>query len=173
MRERMGNAILVQETQALFGFGVVRDWPDREILERFCTGGSRRVRGGIWRPRAEAWTPWSCTSAGRFSSIRTMPRTPSRPRFWCSCTGRGRSASADSLASWLFGVAMRVSSHGADMPRSCGDFTRSKPASLRPQAHRRRAEKPRPWQHHEEIARLPERFREAILICYLEGLSTA
>ncbi len=26
---------------------------------------------------------------------------------------------------------------------------------------------------HEEIARLPERFREAILICHLEGVSTA
>lgn len=37
MRDRMGNAILVRENRAPFGFGVVRDWPDCEILERFLT----------------------------------------------------------------------------------------------------------------------------------------
>jgi RNA polymerase sigma factor (sigma-70 family) len=77
----------------------------------------------------------------------------------------------DSLAPWLHGVALRVA--------SC-----ARSARVRRQAHERRAGEERMryaseggWDDlgavlHEEIHRLPERYRTPVLLCWLEGLST-
>jgi RNA polymerase sigma factor (sigma-70 family) len=78
---------------------------------------------------------------------------------------------AESVASWLHGVALRVA-------------TRAKSEAARRRTHERRggviramtsdaeADGPGSWPElHEEIARLPERYREPVVLCYLEGLS--
>jgi RNA polymerase sigma factor (sigma-70 family) len=76
----------------------------------------------------------------------------------------------EALASWLFGVARRVCA------RSQRDATR------RRLHERRAAEQMSPSEQpvgdrrdhaalHEEIARLPERYRLPVILCYLEGLT--
>jgi RNA polymerase sigma factor (sigma-70 family) len=78
----------------------------------------------------------------------------------------------DSVASWLHGVARRV---------AC----RVKADEARRRTHEKRVATelgerssveetpPESWPElHEEIARLPERYRESVVLCYLEGLST-
>src|SRR5262249_32293770 len=79
---------------------------------------------------------------------------------------------ADSVASWLHGVALRVAS------RVLADASRRRVVERRGGAPRT-SERPRvetgrdAWPElHEEIARLPERYREAVVLCYFEGLST-
>jgi RNA polymerase sigma factor (sigma-70 family) len=84
----------------------------------------------------------------------------------------GSVRNADSVASWLHGVAYRVS-------------RRAKAAAIQRRAHERRgaemrasrddceADSPESWTElHEEIARLPARYREPLVLCYLEGLTT-
>jgi RNA polymerase sigma factor (sigma-70 family) len=79
---------------------------------------------------------------------------------------------ADSVASWLNGVAYRISRN-------------ARVAGIRRRAHERRgaemrapkdageADRPESWPEiHEEIARLPARYREPLVLCYLEGLTT-
>jgi RNA polymerase sigma factor (sigma-70 family) len=77
---------------------------------------------------------------------------------------------ADSVASWLYGVACRTAA-------------RAKALAARRRARERRGEEimgglvdrgqtPETWPElHEEIGRLPEKFRRAIVLCHLEGLS--
>jgi RNA polymerase sigma factor (sigma-70 family) len=77
-----------------------------------------------------------------------------------------------SVASWLHGVALRTAG-------------KARLAAARRRAHERRGgemrarsaselarEEAEPWlELHEELDRLPARFREPIVLCYLEGLS--
>ena len=78
----------------------------------------------------------------------------------------------DSVASWLYGVARRVA-------------LRAKADEIRRRIHERRgatevagsphddADEPGSCPElHEEISRLPERYREPVVLCYLEGLTT-
>jgi RNA polymerase sigma factor (sigma-70 family) len=84
----------------------------------------------------------------------------------------GSVRNADLVASWLHGVAHKVS-------------MRAKADAIRRKAHEERGAEIRmagrdsegighePWlELHEEIARLPERYREPIVLCYLEGMPT-
>ena len=75
-----------------------------------------------------------------------------------------------SVASWLFGVASRVSA------RAKVDATRRRKheqrvAEGRPATAPRLGDEPLDSADvlHEELARLPDRYREALVLCYLEG----
>jgi RNA polymerase sigma factor (sigma-70 family) len=75
----------------------------------------------------------------------------------------------DTVAGWLLGVARRVA-------------VRSRVNLVRKRQHEERAaemradrpgDEPKSWEElHEEIGRLPGRYREPLVLCYLEGLST-
>lgn len=74
----------------------------------------------------------------------------------------------DSVASWLHGVARRVALRAkADAARRREHERRR--AVMAPESVRDTAED-RP-EIHDEIARLPEKYREPVVLCYLEGLS--
>src|SRR5207244_3435932 len=79
---------------------------------------------------------------------------------------------ADSMASWLHGVARRVAIRArAEAARRRVYERRSavlKAADLKSQGG-----SPEGWAElHQAIARLPERYREPVVLYYLEGLST-
>jgi RNA polymerase sigma factor (sigma-70 family) len=75
-----------------------------------------------------------------------------------------------SVASWLFGVASRISA------RAKADAARRRKheqlaARRRPATAAMITDEPLDAAHllHEELARLPDRYREALVLCYLEG----
>jgi RNA polymerase sigma factor (sigma-70 family) len=78
---------------------------------------------------------------------------------------------ADSVASWLHGVALRVARRAkADSARRMVHERRG--AEMR--ANDSKTHRPESWPElHEEIGRLPARYREPLVLCYLEGLSSA
>ena len=74
-----------------------------------------------------------------------------------------------SVGSWLYGAALRVSARArSDMARR-----RRHEARAAGMARDRSTEEPNPLDLsavlHEELGRLPERYRAAVVICYLEG----
>ncbi len=78
---------------------------------------------------------------------------------------------ADSIASWLHGVALRVAKRAKSEVARRAEFERRS-------ARMKRAEPDHPAglpdscpELHEEIARLPRHYREPVVLCYLEGLS--
>ena len=78
----------------------------------------------------------------------------------------------DSVASWLHGVACRVSRRArSDAIQRKAHEQRG--AEIRASRHGCKADEPESWTElHEEIARLPARYREPLVLCYLEGLTT-
>lgn len=84
----------------------------------------------------------------------------------------GSVRNVDSVASWLHGVAYRVSRRAriAAVERRARE---RRAAEINTLQHDCRAEDLESWDElHEEIARLPARYREPIVLCYLEGLTT-
>ena len=79
----------------------------------------------------------------------------------------------DSLASWLFGVALKVARRAryAVIVRRFHERKAAELAENRTLAPDRDSECYAAL--HVELARLPERYREPIVLCHLEGLSTA
>jgi RNA polymerase sigma factor (sigma-70 family) len=152
--------------QAVFDSGVAENLGDGTLLERFRSAGDqaafeaivarhgpmvlRVCRAALSDPNdaGDAFQAVFLVLVRRAGSIRTR----------------------DSLASWLFGVATRVS-------------TRARTESALRRKHERRAAESRPRAArmeldepdgtiaalHEELARLPDRYREPVVLCYLEG----
>ncbi|MHB1561482.1 MAG: sigma-70 family RNA polymerase sigma factor [Isosphaeraceae bacterium] len=84
----------------------------------------------------------------------------------------GSVRNVDSVASWLHGVVYRVSRRAriAAVERRARERRAAEMNTLR---HDGGTGKPESWEElHEEIARLPARYREPIVLCYLEGLTT-
>lgn len=76
----------------------------------------------------------------------------------------------DSVASWLYGVALRVASgarSSAARRRSHEKKVVRSPGSLAPDEFRTDDG----LLLHEEVSRLPERYREPVLLCFFEGLT--
>ncbi|WZO99035.1 sigma-70 family RNA polymerase sigma factor [Isosphaeraceae bacterium EP7] len=160
-----------RDLQALFGLGRVGDWTDAQLLD--CFKGSEghdseaafttlvrrhgpmvlRVCRGVLKDEHDAQDAFQAT-------------------FLVLARGASSVRDRSSVAGWLFGVSHRVSS-------------RAKVALARRRTHERRAalmidrmRQEGAGDSHvdrsaldEEIRKLPEKYREPIVLCYIEGLS--
>ena len=78
---------------------------------------------------------------------------------------------ADSVASWLHGVALRVAAR-ARAERASRRENERRGALMKEKERESSDTRPENWPElHEEIARLPAHYREPVVLCYLEGLS--
>ncbi len=79
---------------------------------------------------------------------------------------------ADSLGSWLQGVALRVARRAKAQADRRRVYER-RGAAIKAAGFERQGGSPEWWPElHEEIARLPERYREPVVLYYMEGLTT-
>jgi RNA polymerase sigma factor (sigma-70 family) len=160
---------VAEAIRSLLVLGATSSLTDGQLLDRFATGerpanalafealidrhGSMvlRVCRSILRDPHDAQDAFQATFLVLVQKARTI---------------RDR----DSLASWLHGVALRVARHakvrGArrrrlDQKRAIGVFQVAEP--IEPDEIGSRL--------HEEVSRLPERYRAPVVLCYLEGRS--
>jgi RNA polymerase sigma factor (sigma-70 family) len=156
-------------THALFNLGPVGGLTDGELLARFTAGGAAaelafaalvarhgpmvlRVCGSILRDEHDAQDALQATFlvlVRRAASVRNR----------------------DSVASWLHGVALRVArSDRVSVARRRMHETRA--AELATEDVHDESQDPylAPVLH-EELDRLPERFRAVVVLCHLEGLA--
>jgi RNA polymerase sigma-70 factor (ECF subfamily) len=168
----MSNAALLRDVRSLFGCGVVRDASDRELLERFLAPEGTEAEAAFsalierhgpmvyYVCRQVLDQPHDAEDAFQATFLVLLRRAASvRKR--------------ESLASWLFGVALRVARRAryAGIARRFHERRASELAAARLSAGDGHSAALAAL--HEEIASLPERFREPIVLCHLEGLSTA
>jgi polysaccharide export outer membrane protein len=172
MAGEMRHAIVMREVRALFGFGVVGDTSDRQLLERFLTA-DRAEADAAFTVLVERHGAMVLHVCGQVLDDAHDAQDAFQATFLVFLRRAGSIRKRDSLASWLFGVAMRVARraryaaivrrvherHAGDLAAARSPATNGHSACLSAL--------------HEEIALLPERYREPMVMCHLEGLSTA
>jgi RNA polymerase sigma factor (sigma-70 family) len=155
----------------LFQFGVVGDLSDGQLVQRFLTARDGADQAAF-TALVERHGPMVLAVCRQVLRDAHDAQDAFQATFLVLARRAGSVRKADSVASWLHGVALRIA-------------VRAKVEAARRRAHERRsaamkatwtADDPGPpesWSAlHEEIDRLPGRYREPVVLCYLEGLST-
>jgi RNA polymerase sigma factor (sigma-70 family) len=166
------NAVLLRDVQTLFGFGVARDLSDPQLLEQFLTADQREGEVAFTL-LVERHGPMVLRVCRQVLDDSHDAQDAFQATFLVFLHRAGSIRKRDSLASWLFGVAMRVARRARDTAvvrrfheQRAGELAAASVAATNGPSERLAA-------LHEEIARLPQRYREPIVLCHLEGLSTA
>jgi len=172
MASETRNAVLLREVRTLFGFGVVRDFSDRRLLERYLTA-DRAEAEAAFTLLVERHGPMVLHVCRQALDDSHDAQDAFQATFLVFLRRAGSIRNRDSLASWLFGVAMRVARRAryAAVVRRFHERRAGDLAAARSEATNGHSECLAAL--HEEIARLPARFREPVVLCHLEGLSTA
>ena len=171
MKGRSAGARVLRRLDAVFEFGVVGNFSDAQLVQRFIT-----ARDGA---DEAAFTALMERHAPMVLDVcQQVLRDPhdAQDAFQATFLVLARRAAsvrkADSVASWLHGVALRIAVRvKSDAARRRAHEQQS--AALRSVTDEGHAGPPESWAAlHEEIGRLPQRYRDPVVLCYLEGLST-
>lgn len=162
------HGAVLQSLQTLFEAGAISGFSDRQLLERFLDRRDEHAFAALVHRHG----PMVLELCHRVLGDRHEAEDAFQATFLVLASRAGAIQQRDSLASWLFGVARRVAA-------------RATVEAARRRAHERRAARteaidgsPVGDHHvlqalHEEVARLPEKYREPVVLCDLEGLTQA
>ena len=155
-----------RQLRSVFSSGLTDDCGDGELLDRFVAARDEAASRRSWRGTGR----WSIAFAGRRSAIWTRPPMHTRlcsssscaRRLRCSCGLRWRAGSSGSPLG-LGPREGRRRTQGEKMARPAPRACDPRPASGR--------DEPRDaiMALHEELLRLPDRYREVVVLCHLEG----
>jgi RNA polymerase sigma factor (sigma-70 family) len=169
MGQRRQGAILGTIDQ-LFRTGTSTGISDGELLDRFATRHDEAAEAAF-AALMERHGPMVWRVCRRVLNDPHEAADAFQATFLILIRNPGGVRARNSLASWLYGVALRVAAH------SRADAARRR-AVEQAAGPRRALARPSPSvpdsPHHEvwnEVERLPERFRTAVVLCYLEGLT--
>lgn len=159
--------------QALFQVGTFVGMSDAELLERYVAG-----RGGIaelaFAALVERHAPTVLRVCHDVLNDPHDAQDAAQVTFLVLARRAGAIRRRNALASWLFGVARRVAAR-AKVEAARRRAHERRRAERATREHERRSHAPvpgEPWAELlEEIDRLSERHRSAILLCDLEGLT--
>lgn len=157
----------LKHLNTLYQVGVVGDLTDSELLQRLLRGQDEASEA-IFSALVERHGPMVLQVCRKVLGNHHDAQDAFQATFLVLARKARSIRKTDSVASWLHGVALRVSA------KSKGDLERRKGCESRAgQSKEFMYEQPETWPElHEEIARLPGRYREPVVLCYLEGLST-
>ena len=152
-------------------FGVVGDLSDGQLLQRFLTGCDGAEQAAF-SALVERHGPMVLGVCRQVLGNPHDAQDAFQATFLVVARKAGSVHNAESLASWLHGIALRVALRDkADRARRRVHERRC--ATLKAKERDNAAARSEPCPElHEEIARLPRRYREPLVLCYLEGLSS-
>jgi RNA polymerase sigma factor (sigma-70 family) len=164
------NAVMLRQIQTLFQVGVIGDLTDAQLMERF-TSLDRDAAEQAFAALVERHGPMVLRVCRNLLTNRQDAEDACQATFLILVRKARYVWVRDSLAPWLHRVARRVAA-------------RAKASALRRREHERRAAELRlkvvhADDHadgllgllHTEIDRLPARYRAAVIVCDIEGLS--
>jgi RNA polymerase sigma factor (sigma-70 family) len=171
MAGRPAGADILNPLDTLSRLGVVGDLSDKQLLHRFLTGrdGADQAAFTELVQRHGAMVLGVCREVlGNAHDAQDAFQAT----FLVLARKAGSVRKADSLSCWLHGVAYRV----ALRARSNAARRRNseqQAGAMKALTFECAGDRPESWPElHEEVARLPRRYREPIVLCYLEGHST-
>lgn len=166
------DAVLAKHLHALYHAGAIGGLSDGQLLDRFVAGGDPAAEAAF-TALAERHGPMVLRVCRQMLGDPHAAQDAFQATFLVLVRKAASVRNRDSVASWLHGVARRVA-------------MRARVDAARRQRHERRGaaaaaatqppgdgERPESWTElHEEVSRLPEKYRGAVVLCYLEGLTT-
>lgn len=148
--------------------GVVGDLSDGELLRRFLTARDRSAQAAF-AVLVDRHGPMVLRTVRHVLGNAHDADDAFQATFLLLARKAGSVRKAESVAGWLHGAARRIAvrARSAEGRRRIYERRVAKGAS---EPERVRSES---WPElHEEIGRLPRHYREPIVLCYLEGLTT-
>jgi RNA polymerase sigma factor (sigma-70 family) len=154
----------------VFGAGAIGSLPDGELLRRFLAGRGDDDSASAFAALVERHGPMVLGVCRRALGNLHDAEDAAQATFLILARRGGSMRRADSLASWLFGVALKVA---AKRRAQAARRTAIERRGAEMKAHSAGSElSPEACSElYEELDRLPERFRAPIILCHLEGLT--
>jgi RNA polymerase sigma factor (sigma-70 family) len=168
MVRRSVRAELLSGLNTLTHVGVTGNLSDAQLLDRFVARRGEAAEAAF-ETLVARHGPMVLGVCGNVLRDPHNAQDAFQATFLVLASRAGSIRRRETLAGWLLGVARRVAL------RSRADLARRRAYEGRAaeMAADRQEDRPRSWPElHEEIGRLPERYREPVVLCYLEGLST-
>ncbi len=174
MANGSADAAGLRHLHTLYRVGVLGDRTDAQLLEQYLARLDEGAEAGF-AALVERHGPMVLRVCRQVLGDPHDAEDAFQATFVVLARSAGTLRRRDSLASWLHGIARRVAMH-------------ARADAARRQRHERQcaAEKPEEFRHiaidetadgwpelHEELARLPATYRESVVLCYMEGLTTA
>jgi RNA polymerase sigma factor (sigma-70 family) len=157
----------------LFRVGVVGDLTDGQLLERFVAGRDESAEAGF-AALVERHGPMVLRVCRQILCDEHDAEDAFQATFLVLARRAGAVRKRESVASWLYGIAHRVARRSrADSARRLEHERRRAAMNTMESSDDTDRNPSVGWPElHEEVDRLPEKYREAIVLCYLEGLTT-
>jgi HlyD family secretion protein len=170
MQEGAAALDLRHRVQVLFTTGSAIGLSDRDLLERFLYH-ERESAAAAFSAIVERHGPMVLRVCYQALSDRHAADDAFQATFMVLLQHARSIRKHDSMASWLFGVASRAAAR-IQMLEARRKRHELRRASLKPFDEANLSESPDPWSElHAGIARLPEKYRGPIILCYFEGLT--
>ena len=163
-----GRAEVSRQLQTLFSLGTAGALTDGELLERFA---SRRgaAAEAAFAALVERHGPVVLRVCRDVLGNSADAEDAFQATFLVLVRRASTIRNRDSLASWLYGVALRVA--GCDRSATSRRRVHERKAAERTTNHVEGDEDDLGPVLHEEVGRLPEKYRAAVVLCYWEGLT--
>jgi RNA polymerase sigma factor (sigma-70 family) len=168
MAGRSSDAV-VKHLQTLFHSGTAAGLTDGQLLEQFVNPGDASAEAAF-AALVERHGPMVLNVCRQVLGDPHDAEDASQTAFLILAHKAGSIRKTESVASWLFGVACRVSARAkADAARRRAYERRGAEMVTRLVGDKERAG---PWPElYEELERLPQKYRAPLVLCYLEGLT--
>ena len=168
VRGEQGTAL--RHVQMLFEVGTIGSLTDRQLLEQFRSRARRCCRGGFRRAWSNVTARWSSALAGPSCGTSMPSEDAFQATFLVLVRRAGSLWVRDSLGPWLFQVAVRVARSARSARFAAAGCEQQKAERTEISVFDRDCDDLGPAIH-QELARLPEQFRAAVVLCCIEGLT--
>ena len=173
MTSRSMDTAALRYLCTLYRVGVVGDLTDGQLLERFVAGRDESAEAGF-AALVERHGPMVLRVCRQILGDAHDAEDAFQATFLVLARRAGSVRKRESVASWLYGIAHRVARRSqADSARRREHERRRVAMTTMESSDDTDRHPSENWPElHEEVDRLPEKYREAIVLCYLEGLTT-
>ena len=167
------KAGILNQLGTILRFGVAGDLSDSHLVQRYLTGRDGAEQAAF-SALVERHGPMVLGVCRQVLGNRHDAQDAFQATFMVLARKAGSVHNAESLASWLHGTALRVAVRAKlDEARRRVHEQRCATMKMKEQERSDTTVRSEPFAElHEEIARLPQRYREPVVLCYLEGLTS-
>jgi RNA polymerase sigma factor (sigma-70 family) len=162
---------LPNQLATLLRFGVVGDLSDGQLVQRFLTARDGADQAAF-AALVERHAPMVLGVCRNVLGNAQDAEDAFQATFLVLARKAGSVRNADSLAGWLHRVARRIAIQAKAEAARRRVYERRSAAMKTVQLERQEGSSEGWPELHEAIARLPEHYREPVVLCYLEGITT-